>query len=223
MIKLEKNSWKKITLGDYERIGKINAREGDSDEQKQIAIISVLNGVDEDEIWNLTPYEVNLLRSQMLFMVKLEASQKGGPKKLKINNEDYTINYNVGKMTYAQFVDFNTYYQQNLKSDEGLAKVLSTLIIPKGKKYNDGYDVAEVVNLLHNHLNVQDAVDILFFFLLALNLSEEISQQYLVLMTKWRKMITRNKMEKTRMENLLRIIKASRKIQTLDGSISLKS
>ena len=223
MIKLEKNSWNKITLSDYERIGEINEREGDSDEQKQIAIISVLNGVDEDDIWNLTPYEVNLLRSQMLFTVKLEASKKGGPKKLKINDEEYTINYNTGKMTYAQFVDFNTYYQKNLKSDEGLARVLSTLIIPKGKKYNQGYDVAEVVNLLHNHLNVQDAVDILFFFLLTLNLSAEISREYLVLMTKWRKMITRNKLEQMRMENLLRIVKAGKKIQTLGGSTSLKS
>ena len=221
-MEIVKDSWKKMMVKDYVAIGEINARQDDSDEQKQIAILSILCDCDEDEIWNLSPYEVNLLRSKMWFLSKLEAS-KQGPSKLIIDGEKYEVNYNVGKMTYAQFVDFNTYYAQNLKADKNLASILSTLIIPKGKKYNQGYDVVELAGIIQDHLNVQDAVDILFFFLLTSRVSEEITQEFLAWMMKWKMMTTRNKQEKTRMESLLKLMKQMKALQAWGGSTGLKS
>lgn len=62
-------------------------------------------------------------------------------KDIKVNGREYYFDGLLGNITTAQYIDFQN-YQKN--SDE--YKTFSVFIIPKGHKYNDGYDMDQVFN-----------------------------------------------------------------------------
>ena len=55
-------------------------------------------------------------------------------------------------------------YMQDNEDFKNLAKVLSVFIVPKGKTYNEGYDVEDVIRELDEHLSIQIALGVCFFF-----------------------------------------------------------
>ena len=58
------------------------------------------------------------------------------PKKININGQVYKVNYNIGKLNMAQYIDFQqTIIKKNYL--ENLPALLSIFIIPNGHKYND--------------------------------------------------------------------------------------
>ena len=65
------------------------------------------------------------------------------------------------KITAAQFIDFQTLSKD---VDTNPAAVLSVFLVPVGKTYNDGYDIAEVQRAIEDLLSVQDAMELLAFF-----------------------------------------------------------
>ena len=62
-------------------------------------------------------------------------------KDIKVNGREYYFDGLLGKITTAQYIDFQNYQKNN---DE--QKSFSVFIIPKGHKYNDGYDIEQVFN-----------------------------------------------------------------------------
>ena len=62
-------------------------------------------------------------------------------KTIKVNGREYYFDGLLGNITTAQYIDFQNYQKNN---DE--YKTFSVFIIPKGHKYNDGYDMEQVFN-----------------------------------------------------------------------------
>ena len=62
-------------------------------------------------------------------------------KDIKVNGREYYFDGLLGNITTAQYIDFQNYQKNN---DE--YKTFSVFIIPKGHKYNDGYDMDQVFN-----------------------------------------------------------------------------
>ena len=60
-----------------------------------------------------------------------------------------------------------------------LVQTLSTLLVPKGKKYNDGYDMDAVQQAIRDNLSVADVVSLYAFFLTKWVKSIKDSQTYL--------------------------------------------
>lgn len=56
-----------------------------------------------------------------------------------INGTTYEVIKDLEKITYAQFVDFQQYAKK-----KDIAGMCSCFLIPKGKKYNDAYNVEKV-------------------------------------------------------------------------------
>ena len=198
MMKIKYNSWKNISISIYKKIVEINNDEIAGDIEKQISTLALLCDIDEEEIWNMDVTDVNQMRAQLMFINELKPSGKKIDK-ISINGVKYNINYNINKMNYAQYVDFNTYYTES-KDNEKLSELLSTILIPSdAKRYGDGYDVADVINDIENNLSVQDAVDILFFFLQVCQNSISLTLTYLEWITKLRMMMTRKESKRKEM------------------------
>lgn len=79
------------------------------------------------------------------------------PKPPLINLKDYNIVLFPNKMCVAQYLDYN-----NCDKEDYLT-LLSILVTPKGKSYND-YDIQQHKNTLSELFTVQDLIDLNYFF-----------------------------------------------------------
>lgn len=66
------------------------------------------------------------------------------------------------KITTAQYIDFQAFAPGGEKT---LPQLLSVFLVPKGRAYNDGYDVAAVQQAIRDQLPVTDVLALSGFFL----------------------------------------------------------
>lgn len=134
-----------------------------SDLDKNIEILAIYADTTVDSILKLRPDVVEEYFTQMSNSISsYNPSNSKRPKKIKINDQVYTINYNIGKLNMAQYIDFQ---QIIVKKNylENLSALLSIFIIPKGHKYNDDYDIIELRRILENNITLDEALSIIFF------------------------------------------------------------
>lgn len=191
MVKLLKNSWSQVTLSEYRQIKEIIDDEALSDVEKDVALIAVLAGVDEQEIWNLPIDEVQELRRELLWVnTTFDYPKKPKFKSIKIGDWDCYVLQDLQKMTYAQFVDFQTYIA-DLENKK--AEILSVFFIPKGHKYGDGYDIAALQQAIRDNVDILTYNTVWFFFLRKYQASLNRTAIYSASMIKARAMIMRKK------------------------------
>ena len=170
-VEIKKKSWNDITINDYRKITEITSREFDSELEKGIAILSVLCGVDEDDVYSLPINQLKSLLDGITWIYEPYSFDKNWKAdSLTINGEKYDIVADINKFTVAQYADFQIYWDKRDDIDY-MAKVLSCFIIPKGKVYNDGYDVVELIDILENNISINVWNSVCFFFLKDLMLS----------------------------------------------------
>lgn len=133
--------------------------------ERQLEILSILSGMDVEDIASLPldRYREMVRKSQFL-------NTELKPERIKdnsitINNNRYVITLNPKKMKAAQFIDWQNWQRETKGSTEGLPCLLSCIIVPEGKQYNEGYELEDVQNDIREHMNVQDMVSLSFFFL----------------------------------------------------------
>lgn len=182
-----KNKWSDITIADYKQINEITSRELDSDLEKSVAYLAVLMNEDEDKLWSLTLPELNALLEQTKWLNSEFTFNKHPFKHIVINGEKYDVMVDIMKFTVAQYADFQIYWDHRT-DPEWMAKLMTVFVIPRGKKYNDGYDAAALAETLENNLSITDFNSICFFFLLdLLNLTRGIALYSTWLTRKMRK------------------------------------
>lgn len=148
--------WREIreTLEDMGEAGELEV---------QVALISLLSGMEEDEIRNLPLKEYSDMAAKTRFLIQQPNVKAVRPRNLTINGKKYDLVDDVKDLTTGQYIDYQTYMQDN-EDFKNLAKVLSVFIVPKGKGYNEGYDVEDVIRELDEHLSIQIALGVCFFF-----------------------------------------------------------
>lgn len=163
MIELKYKSWKEISVNTFNKLKDIKVNSNDSLEllDSNIALLSILCDVDEDTIVSLTTSEFSTLLNQTAFLstlpkVKIQDTYT-------INGNEYEVFLTLNDMSVAQYIDFQTFYKDQ---DKYFKELLACFLIPKGKKYGDGYDIQKVKDDIGNHLSIVDANSILFFFVL---------------------------------------------------------
>lgn len=162
-MKLKYNSPGDLPLAKYLKTLEIFNDESLSDLDKNIEILAIYADTTVDSILKLRPDVVEEYFADMSNSISsYKASNSKRPKKIKINDQVYTINYNIGKLNMAQYIDFQ---QIIVKKNylENLPALLSIFIIPKGHKYNDDYDIIELRNILENNITLDEALSIIFF------------------------------------------------------------
>lgn len=210
-------SYNDLTVGKYQELRKLELEGLDALEQ-QVAILAVLNDMDEDEVFNLPLADYQKLASDMHFLdTQPVINTKHNPKTIKIGGEEYDVVQDARDLTAGQYIDYQHYLGVE-DFDGQLPNILTVFVIPKGKKYGEGYNMAELANTFKEKMPIITAMEISSFFLRQSLTSIKASLTSLRLKMRMMKMTTRKKEVKEMMQEAidkLGLLKDS--ISSLDG------
>lgn len=190
---LIKKTWDDITITDWKNIVAIEQRELDSTLEKDIAVLAVLCGVPEKDLYAININELNelLLKADWIKKEQFTFNHKFNTKKIKIAGKTYTVNPDLDKFSVAQYMDFQNFW--NKDRDKHIGNLLAVFIVPEGCNYNEGYDVIELAQTLEDSISLRFYNEVCFFFLQNWLNSIKASIIYSTYMTKKMVRKTRNK------------------------------
>ena len=154
-----KERWSDITIAEYERIVE-TIKSTDDEIERLTGVISVLSGVDEDEIADMPIAEIARIGKKLDFLNSFDFNKNATYKSLVIDGE--TLVLSTKNMTVAQYVDFQATWSAETKD---LARIISICYVPKGKTYNKDYDIEELIEKIRNNISIDKANSIAFFLL----------------------------------------------------------
>ena len=184
-------TWYDVTLYQFEKLQDLLKIENEED--RMFAIAELLLG---EEVTNL-PISEFVSATKRLSFLNDEIETKTPPKNLELNGRKYIVDCLLGRISTAQYIDF----QNHLKGND-IAVTLSVFIIPKGHKYNDGYDMLQVIDDIRS-IPIPIVNSLSFFFSRQFKESMRIFQSYLT-----KEMKTMN-IPKEAQENLIKVVKNS--------------
>lgn len=155
------DNYRDLPIGLYLEICDIDRREDLEDINKQVSIISVLTGMAEEDIYNLPLEEYRQLAAKSQYLRHPYEGEILTAKNYIVGEFTLVPVEDYRKITTAQYIDFQTFAKD---AERNIVEILSCMLIPKGKKYNQDYDVLEVQKALREHLCVADALSLLAFF-----------------------------------------------------------
>ena len=151
------DNYEALTLGDYMRVDAVLAKDAEEID-KQVEIVAILSGMTTDEVLSLPLADYSRMAAQTAFLAKY-------CKPAEIDKDwrlgDLVPTMDFTKITTAQYIDFQAFSKRFPAS---LPQLLSAFLVPEGKTYNEGYDVAEVVGRV-NALPLPVALGLSAFFL----------------------------------------------------------
>ena len=158
------DNYKSLPLGDYQNILALCKDESLEELDRQVKILSILTKVDEDTLLNLPIQDFKCLTSRMGFLEKeLPTKVTRLEKSYKIGKFELIPVTDMRKVITAQYIDFQSFHQAGF--EDHFVEILSCLLVPKGKKYNQDYDIIEVQDAIRKDLNVYDAASLYAFFI----------------------------------------------------------
>lgn len=161
MIKIIDN-YRNLSIGKYLEILSLSQDESVDALEQQVKTISILTGLTEDDVLALPITKYKELAGKTKFLENGYDGKLQVAKSYGLGGMELIPVKDFAKITTAQYVDF-----QNLskEGDQYLVETLSTLLIPKGKKYMDGYEIEDVRQAIRENLSVADVLSLSAFFL----------------------------------------------------------
>ena len=171
-FKIMITKYNELPIGKYLELVKLLEEKRD-DLDLQVGVVAVLTDLTEDEVLALSLSDYHTYAYGAKFL-------ETEPKVTERVAKEYNLSYVDGdgkaksiclipcvdakKMTTAQYIDF-----QNFNKEKGAqVELLSTLLVPKGCKYCEGYDPAEVQKAIRESMSVDAALSLLAFFFASL-------------------------------------------------------
>lgn len=191
------DNYDKLSLGKYQEIK--NLCEGRVvDDEIQTKILAILTDKTEDEIDHLPIVECREMAHRTGFLYDAKVNVHPLAKTYLVGDFKVSLVRDFRKIETGQYIDFQTYAQD---VEHRLVELLSVILVPKGHRYNEGYDLAELQEAIRHDLSVADAFSVLGFFLLSCGQSIVSSLSYSKEMAKGVK-------DKTEREKILKKIMA---------------
>ena len=129
-----------LPIGKYQRIISV-LKERQDDIDVHAAIVAILNDMTEEEVLNLPLLEYKKLSEPLGFIMEPLPKYEGKVMKEYIIGDIVLVPVvDIKKFTAAQYID----YQTLIKEEDKLIELMSTLLVPKGHTYANGYDLADV-------------------------------------------------------------------------------
>jgi len=172
-----KKSWRDVSINEYFEL-RYNLSQLENEYEKEIYLISFVNGISEDDVYNMPISKVKVLQSQMSWLSDIEISPDVKFKNISINDSKYKIDVDLQNFTIGQYIDFQTFYPKRNSKTNYIGNLLACFIIPKGHKYNTEYDIQELINDINNTVDILTAHEIIFFFLKQYLISIKALQNY---------------------------------------------
>lgn len=195
-------SYNNLPMGKYQRV--IEALKDKEDAiDAHAEMLAILYDMTAQDVMNLPLEKYQELSENCSFLLQDLPPIKGRIcKEYKFGDMVLVPTTNVKQFTAAQYID----YQQMIKEDDKLIELMSCLLVPKGCKYAQGYDIADVHKVIAEYMCVSDVMEMSAFFLRKLKSSICNTLNYLELdMT-----LSRDK-DKRMIINLSRMIRYSLK------------
>lgn len=203
-----KKSWRDVSINEFYEIKDISEDETMTDYEKEVALMAYINNMTEEDVWKMNINSFKKLQSEKKWMQEFNFDTKKTFKKITINNNKYTVDVNLQHFSVAQYIDFQTYWPMRDNMRDIIGNILAIFIIPKGHSYNEGYDIAEVVNDIKSSIDIMTANEIIFFFLSSYQTLMKVSVSYLKWMTKrkFKKDKLKTKQLEEQIQNLEKLI-----------------
>lgn len=199
------DNYNDLTVGKYQEIRAL-LNGGVVDEYStNIQLVSILSDMTEDEVLSLELTQYKALNQKLSFLLQ-EPPKRMIANVYKIGGYELETMLAIDKMSVAQYVDYQTFVKD---TDKFLVEMLSIFLIPKGHKYNDGYDIIEVQKAIRDNLSIVDAMSLSAFFLLW---SQSLMKATLTSLTK------KAKKMKKQMKNPMEIQKMEEAIANLENA-----
>ena len=190
MLDVKELNWYNIDLKTFKELQTVLEIEDET--ERIIAMAELILG---EEVTDLPLQEFNEQLKKLEFLTT-EVPESIPPKKVEINGRVYDVTSLLGNITTAQYLDF----MNHIKSND-TARMLSAFVVPKGHKYNDGYDMQEVIKDMED-LPIPVANSITSFFTAQFAKFIEIFQSSSI--KKVKKDKTLSKEDKERIINLIK-------------------
>ena len=153
-------SWKELPIGLFQEIVGIN-RLQISDDEKTFMCTALLNGMDYDEFLSLPLAEATELIEKASFIYS-EPKKVKVRRKYEIGGMVFKMMRNVNDMTAAQYINYQAIV--NRPTSEIITNLMAIVLVPDGKVYGD-YNEEDIIEILRENLNVEDALAIADFFI----------------------------------------------------------
>lgn len=156
-------NYKSLPLGKYLQILSI-CQAPMEEYDRNTEILSLLTDMDTDTLLNLPIGEFAGMMKKAQFITIPLPEVKGHrvASLYKVGDFSLTPCKDVRKMTAAQYIDWQTFAKMG---EAHLPHLLSCLLIPVGKKYNEDYDIIAVQSAIKESLSIIDAMELCAFFL----------------------------------------------------------
>ena len=155
------DNYKDLKIGKYLEILD-TCKAGGDELDTQVALVAALSGKTEEEILNMPISEYSALARSASFLSKAPELPDKPAKVYEVGGFRLVPVMDAGKITTAQYIDFQTL----AKHKEGkVVEILSCRLVPEGKWYNEGYDIADVHKAIQEDMSVADAMGAYAFFL----------------------------------------------------------
>lgn len=174
----------------------LDIRDAANIEDENERVYTIMEAVFGESVLDLNLKDFALKCKEIEFLQK-EIPNNLHVKDIKVNGREYYFDGLLGNITTAQYIDFQNYQKNN---DE--YKTFSVFIIPKGHKYNDGYDMDQVFNDILD-IPVPVLFSASFFFSRQFELFIRIFRRYLI------KQMKKLGLPKEAMENLEKVVNLS--------------
>lgn len=152
-------TWKDITIEKYDKI--LALQQQDLNETDLVvATLAILEGTTVKAIEN-QPYALLLLKAKNLRFLNDKPLASLVKRVYELNGKRYVPTLNPALLTTAQYIDFQV---RATEAPEDLAGLLSIILIPEGKKYNEDYLSDEVREDIYKYLPIEDGMGLSAFF-----------------------------------------------------------
>lgn len=199
------DNYNDLTVGKYQEIRVLLNGEVVDEYSTNIQLVSILSDMTEDEVLSLELTQYKALNQKLSFLLQ-EPPKRMIANVYKIGGYELETMLAIDKMSVAQYVDYQTFVKD---TDKFLVEMLSIFLIPKGHKYNEGYDIIEVQKAIRDNLSIVDAMSLSAFFLLW---SQSLMKATLTSLTK------KAKKMKKQMKNPMEIQKMEEAIANLENA-----
>ena len=152
---MKKIRWNDLTIGQYEKIYSI-FKEDIDDEDKMIGVITVVYDITEEDVMG-QPLSKTREMIESVEDLKTFPDDVRTKKRYRIKGKTYKVCSEPEKITTAQYMDYQS-YAKDIESH--IAEILSVVLIPRGKRYGEGYDVAELIKEIRESFPLGDALSI---------------------------------------------------------------
>ena len=156
------DNYRDLPIGKYLDILELSKDESVDALEQQVKTISILTGLTEDDVLALPIMQYKELAGKTKFLENGYDGKLQVAKSYGLGGMELIPVKDFAKITTAQYVDYQTFSKEG---DKYLVETLSTLMIPKGKKYNEGYEIADVHKAIRENLSVADVLSLSAFFL----------------------------------------------------------